>query len=191
MSDVFDVLRADHEEVQRMCRELATGPSVTSGATPEQLEARGQLVERLVIEESKHEAVEEEYFWPAVREFARDGNQLADQAIAQEDSAKQVLDELRQTSPDNEQFELLLARFIEDGSKHIEFEETQVWPRLATVLEPPQLRELGADVANAKMLAPTRPHPHTPAKPRVLKTAGAAAAMMDRARDAITGRGHK
>jgi hypothetical protein len=44
-------------------------------------------------------------------------------------------------------------------------------------------------MAAAKKSAPTRPHPHTPASPGVLKTVGAAAAVTDKARDAMTGRG--
>jgi hypothetical protein len=49
--------------------------------------------------------------------------------------------------------------------------------------------DLGDSLEQAKKTAPTRPHPHTPASPGVLKTAGPAAAAADRARDAATGRG--
>ncbi|MBV8997306.1 MAG: hypothetical protein JO287_27250 [Pseudonocardiales bacterium] len=41
-------------------------------------------------------------------------------------------------------------------------------------------RELGEELLAAKNLAPTRPHPHTPASPGVLKTAGVAAATVTR-----------
>ncbi len=37
--------------------------------------------------------------------------------------------------------------------------------------------------------APTRPHPHTPPSPGVLRTAGPVAAAADKARDKVTGRG--
>ena len=40
-----------------------------------------------------------------------------------------------------------------------------------------------------KKRAPTRPHPHTPPKPGVLKAAGPAVAAADRLRDKIAGRG--
>ena len=46
--------------------------------------------------------------------------------------------------------------------------------------------ELGRKITESKKTAPTWPHPHTPASPGVLKTAGPAAA--DKARDAVTGR---
>ena len=44
-------------------------------------------------------------------------------------------------------------------------------------------------MTTAKKAAPTRPHPHTPPKPGVLKTAGVAAAAVDKMRDTATGRG--
>jgi hypothetical protein len=52
-----------------------------------------------------------------------------------------------------------------------------------------ELEEIGKKMAIAKKVTPTRPHPHTPPKPGVLKTAGMAAAAVDKMRDAATGRG--
>jgi hypothetical protein len=52
-----------------------------------------------------------------------------------------------------------------------------------------ELEQIGKKMAIAKKAAPTRPHPHTPPKPGVLKTAGVAAAAVDKMRDAATGRG--
>jgi hypothetical protein len=40
-----------------------------------------------------------------------------------------------------------------------------------------------------KKIAPTRPHPHTPPRPGILKAAGPAVGAADRVRDKITGRG--
>ena len=50
-----------------------------------------------------------------------------------------------------------------------------------------EAEELGTKIANGKATAPTRPHPHTPSSPGVLKTAGPAVAAADRAMDAMTG----
>jgi hypothetical protein len=72
---------------------------------------------------------------------------------------------------------------------HIAFEETQVWPGLRLVLSAQTAAELGTKIAEGKKTAPTRPHPHTPPSPGVLKAAGPAVAAADKARDAVTGRG--
>ncbi|GAA4489257.1 hypothetical protein GCM10023191_019760 [Actinoallomurus oryzae] len=189
MGNVFEVLRKDHEEVKRALAEIERGPTAASGADADQLTLREKLVEELTIEESKHEAVEEEYFWPAVREHLDDGDALADHAIEQEQAAKFILNDLIGMKTDDPKFEELVGRFIADGREHIAYEEDNVWPQMEKTLSAEEAEELGHKVEEGKKIAPTRPHPHTPPKPGILKAAGPAVAAADRARDAATGRG--
>jgi hemerythrin superfamily protein len=150
---------------------------------------RKKMVEELVIEESKHEAAEEMYFWPAVRERLPNGNELADHAIGQEQQGKQILDLLDRLDASQPEFEEVLAMFVKAGREHIAYEETVVWPPLAAALSAQDAAELGSKIEQAKKTAPTRPHPNTPPKPGVLKGAGPAVGVMDRLRDAVSGRG--
>jgi hemerythrin-like domain-containing protein len=189
MASVFDVLGRDHVEVKRMLSELETGPTASTGASDNYLALRKKMVEELIIEESKHEALEEMYFWPAVRDKVPDGGRFADTAIAQEQEGKEVLDRLDKLNADDPEFEQLVAKFIEAGREHISYEENHVWPVLRTALTEDEASTIGDKIEQGKKTAPTRPHPNTPAAPGVLKTAGPAVAAADRARDAVTGRG--
>ena len=189
MPDVFEVLSRDHEEVKRMLSEFEAGPTAAAGASADQLALRKKMAQTLVIEESKHEAVEEMYFWPAVRDRLPDGGRLADQANEQEQEGKEVLNSLDKADADDPRFEELLGKFITAGREHIAFEETQVWPGLRAALSEAEAATLGNKLEQAKKTAPTRPHPGTSASPGVLKSAGPVAAAADRARDAVTGRG--
>jgi len=184
----FDVLARDHEEVKRMLTELELGPTAATGATADQRALRKKMVQQLVIEESKHEAVEEMYFWPAVRRHLEDGDDLANQAQDQEQEGKVVLDKLDKLAPEDEEFEAQLAQFTQAGRAHIAFEETSVWPYLRAAMTAGEADDLGRELEAAKKTAPTRPHPNAPASPGVLKTAGPAVAAADRLRDAATGR---
>jgi uncharacterized protein YdcH (DUF465 family) len=189
VADVFSVLAQDHEAVKDLLAELEQGPTRAAGASRDQLARRKKMTEQLIIEESKHEALEEMYFWPAVREYHAAGNTLADEATGQEQEAKEVLAKLDKLEASDPEFDKLLAEFTGAAREHIEFEETQVWPGLRPVLPADEATELGRKITEGKKAAPTRPHPHTPASPGVLKTAGPAAAVADKARDAVTGRG--
>lgn len=181
MSDVFEILKQDHREVEGMLAQLtASGP---------QDEEHAALAERLVIEESKHEAAEEMYFWPSVRQSLPEGDELADEALRQEREGKGILEELRKAAPEDSQFETLIQSFALAGRDHIAFEEEQVWPKLRQALPPAEQAELGEKIQSAKDSGPTRPHPRAPDSPGALKTAGAAAALVDKVRDAATGRG--
>jgi hemerythrin-like domain-containing protein len=189
MADAFEILAHDHAEVKQMLTQLELGAVRQGVADAEQLTQRKKLAEQLVIEESRHEAVEEMYFWPAVREHLPTGDELADTAIGQEDEGKEVLDKLGKLNAGDPEFEKLLAEFTRAGRAHIDYEETRVWPELRAALSAEQSQEIGSKMAAAKKTAPTRPHPHTSSSPSMLKATGPVAAAADKARDAITHRG--
>ena len=189
MADAFEVLAKDHAEVKQMLTQLELGAIRQGGVGAEKLTQRKKLAQQLVIEASRHEAVEEMYFWPAVREHLPNGDQLADTAIGQEDEGKEVLDKLDKLNAGDPKFEKLLAEFTRAGREHIDYEETQVWPGLRAALTAEQSQEIGKKMEAGKKTAPTRPHPRTPSSPGVLKATGPVVAAADKARDAITHRG--
>ena len=189
MPDAFEILRSDHAAVEQMLAALETSPGHSAGAGSTVVAARKEVAQRLVIDSSRHEAAEEEYFWPTVRARLADGDTLADEAIAQEQEAKEALARLDKLDAEQDEFDEVIAALIPAVRRHIEFEETQVWPFLRDALGGAEARELGEKLAKAKEHGPTRPHPHTPANPGVLKAAGPAVAALDRLRDAAAGRG--
>lgn len=123
-----------------------------------------------------------------VRDQVPDGDALANQAVDQEYAAKQVLDALDKADPGQSDFEAMIERVVRDGREHIRFEQDEVWPRVRACVSEQHLAEVGDKMAAAKAKAPTRPHPETPSSAGVQKTVGKAAAALDRARDAVTGR---
>jgi Hemerythrin HHE cation binding domain len=188
MTDVFEVLGGDHAVVNRMLDALENSPDNSAGANGAVLAARKAVAERLIMDSSGHEAAEEQYFWPAVRERLPDGNGLADQAIEQESLAKHLLHELAKLASRDPEFDALVDTIIPACRGHIEFEETRVWPGLRKVLSPDESRELGEKIIRAKKRGPTRPHPRTPPTPAVLATVGPVVAVVDKLRDAVAGR---
>jgi hemerythrin-like domain-containing protein len=188
MADVFEVLGADHADVKGMLTVLEESPG-RSAANDTVLDARHDVAQFLVIDSSRHEAAEEQFFWPAVRDRLDHGDELADEAIGQEGQAKEILARLDKLTSRDEEFDHLLSEFIPAARQHIEFEETRVWPGLRQALSPAEAQELGEKIQRAEDKGPTRPHPHTPPSPGVLRTAGSAVAVIDRLRDAVSGRG--
>jgi hypothetical protein len=189
MADVFEILRHDHDEVKAMLARLESGPKASSGATAAQLQERKRLADEVIIEESKHETAEQQYFWPAVRELGPEGSRVADEALGQEKEGERVLFELGKLNPGDEKFEELLAGFISDARAHIAFEEGHAWPLMRASMTADEAAELGGKIERAKKMAPTRPHPNTPASEGARKAAGPLAGAADRLRDAVTGRG--
>jgi Hemerythrin HHE cation binding domain len=189
MSDVFQVLQQDHDEVKAMLAQLEAGPRASAGATAEQLAFRKRAVDAVIIEESKHEAAEQQYFWPAVKQLGPDGQRVAEAGLEQETEADPVLADLDKLQPDDEGFEERLAVFTSAARAHIAYEEAHAWPLLRASITADEAQLLGDQITRAKKLAPTRPHPHVPPQPGAVKSAGPVAGVADRLRDAVTGRG--
>ena len=189
MPDVFQVLLQDHDEVKAMLAQLEEGPRSSTGATAEQLAFRKRSVEAVIIAESKHEAAEQMYFWPAVKRLGPDGQRVAEAGLEQEAEADPVLADLDKLQPDDEEFEERLAVFTAAARAHITYEEAHAWPLLRATISADEAQALGDQIVRAKKLAPTRPHPHVPAQPGAVKSAGPVAGVADRLRDAATGRG--
>ncbi|GGK75483.1 hemerythrin [Sphaerisporangium melleum] len=189
MANVFEFLERDHAEVKRMMAELEERPPA-EGEEHERMRRRKEQVRRLISESSKHEAVEEEYFWPAVRNLVPHGDELADHAIKQEQRAKYTLNDLIDYEPGRIRYEDMLTEFITEAREHIAYEEEQVLPELRLVISPERAMELGTKMEKAKRLAPTRPHPHTPPRPGLLKATGPLVGAADRLRDLVAARRH-
>lgn len=182
--DALTFLRADHQSVLGMF-EVLDGAPAGSGAAESGL---ATMVTNLVIAESQHEAVEEQLFWPAVRAALDNGDELADRALGQEQEGKQLLQRLENGTPGEADYHEALAVFIKAGREHIAFEQDQVWPLFAAAVGADELARLGEKLEVAKKVAPTRPHPDTPASSLVQKTMGTGAAVVDHVRDAVSGR---
>lgn len=181
----FDVLSADHSRLLDLSNQLTGGVGDPLGSTKEQRRA----AEHLVMEGSKHEAIEEQCFWPLVRDRLDGGGALAVAGIQHEVRARSLLHELNRVQPGGDTFMTLVFTTASHIRDHLTYEESQVWPKLQLALDSEELERLGTQLHQAKRTAPTRPHPHTPPDARLLRTVGPLTGLVDRALDRLTMRG--
>jgi hemerythrin superfamily protein len=182
MENLITVLIHDHREVEEMFAELESG---TPGA-----HRRAELREQVIAELVRHSVAEEMYLYPTTRKVLPGGDALADREIEEHAAAEQVMKELEGVAPEDPRFDDLLTQLITDVRGHVAEEESDLFPRLATACSEEELVELGKKVQHAKKLAPTRPHPWAPDRPPLDKILGPPLGLVDRVRDALTGRPH-
>lgn len=183
---LFDELAADHGRVLEILESLTGG----AGAPPGDERERKRLAEQLSIEESKHEAIEELFFWPLVRSRLDDGDELAAMGLEQERHGKSTFVELDHTRAGSPTFSTMTRDVMSKVRDHIAYEENVVWPKLRSALSTDELEALGVQIRHARALAPTRPHPHMPPQPALLASVGSVVAISDRALDKASGRGN-
>src|ERR1700679_2748857 len=121
--DALTFLRQDHKSVLGMLEVLDEAPS-GSGADISGLET---MVTNLVIAESQHEAIEEQFFLPADREALEDGDALADEATQQEQDGKKLLQRLVDGKPGEAEYHEALQHFVKAGREHIAYEQNVVF----------------------------------------------------------------
>ncbi|GHF60669.1 hemerythrin superfamily protein [Amycolatopsis bartoniae] len=172
-NDVITLLEQQHQEIRRLFGEVER----TKG--DERKDAFRELVRLLSV----HETAEEELVHPEVRK-QQGGDPVVDARVGEEHRAKELLSTLDELGPDAEGFDTLLLQLRDDVLAHAEHEEREEFPLLRRGNDQKRLEAMAETVKAAEAVAPTRPHPGVEsAAANVL--AGAPAAVMDRARDAI------
>jgi Hemerythrin HHE cation binding domain len=186
-TDVLMVLTRDHNSVRALLQQLSAIPGHKKGGTAEDISQRKSIVDMITVRLSRHEAAEEELFWPKVRKALPDGDQWADGALAQEQEGKETLTTLGKLEPDTDEFDSLVEQLEAQCRKHVAY-EYQVFPRLREAMPDAEREKLGQKILAARKRAPTRPRKRAPQKPAAAVKAAAAAAAMDKARDAAADR---
>jgi len=153
--DALTFLRQDHKSVLGMLEVLDEAPSGT-GAEISGLET---MVTNLVIAESQHEAIEEQFFWPAVRDALEEGDTLADRAIKQEQDGKKLLQRLVDGKPGEAEYHEALQHFVKAGRDHIAYEQDVVFPRFEAAVSREHLEKLRGKARTGKK---DRTHPPAP-----------------------------
>lgn len=186
--DAISLLREDHRTVVELFQQIEDIPSDAPSESAE-MKKRRALFEQVSEELSRHAMAEEELLYPMIRSKVPDGDRLADHALQEHQEVKETLARLEKMSLDNLDFEGEFRTLMHSVKEHVNEEEAELFPLLQQHLGQEALDTLGTQLAAAKAMAPTRPHPNAPNRPPFNVLAGAGAAVVDRARDAITGHG--
>jgi hemerythrin superfamily protein len=175
--DVVAFLIAQHQQIKDLFEQ------VTRSSADDREQAFTALRRLLAV----HETAEEEIVHPRARQALADGDEVVDARLQEENEAKQKLATLERLDIDGSEFEKLFQELQADVLLHAASEEEQEFSRLADELDDDQLQRMRKAVELAEATAPTRPHPGVEsAKENLL--AGPFAAMLDRARDLLTGK---
>jgi hemerythrin superfamily protein len=179
-SDVVTVLTDDHRAVEHVFRELESRQG--------DMQHRRALTDHVIAELVRHSVAEEQYLYPAARKALPDGDTVADHEISEHAEAERTMKDLDGLDPTDPRFDELLDKLMTEIRHHVEDEETDLFPRLRQTCSETELVDLGEKIVRAKRAAPTRPHPSAPDKPPMNKILAPGAGLIDKVRDALSGR---
>ncbi|MDQ1439527.1 MAG: hypothetical protein QOK43_3156 [Acidimicrobiaceae bacterium] len=178
--NALTLLKQDHQNVEALFsrfEELAKGNGT---------KAKGDVVQKIVTQLSIHAGIEEQVFYPAVREALADSTPTIFEALEEHHAVKVMLSEIEKMPPTAERFDAKVAVMIENVRHHVQEEEDDLFPKVREAMTVQQLEELGQALEQAKDSAPTRPHPLQPDQPPANILLGVPVAVLDRV--VITGK---
>jgi hemerythrin-like domain-containing protein len=147
--DAIVMLKDDHKEVRKLFREFQK-----DSTTPAR---KGQLVEKIIELLTVHTYIENEVMYPRVRALLPDLEDDVLESYEEHHVADLLVMELVPMTYKDERFVAKATVLIENVEHHIEEEEQEWFPQVREGLSRTQLREIGAELAEAKERAPRRP----------------------------------
>ena len=177
--DVVDILTADHREMIGLIEmiEEATDPK-----------ERRSLADSVIAEVMRHSVAEELFVYPEYERSIPDGTEEVEHDKEEHQEIEEVMKELEGLDSEGAEFLATVKRFKELLDHHADDEESDQFPKMREHLSAETLVDMGRKVEAAKQIAPTRPHPGSPHSELFHMTLGPGVGMVDRLRDALSGR---
>lgn len=125
--DACELLDADHIAVKHLFVEyarLAFQPDRLATAP-----LRDELAKRICDELTVHAQIEEEIFYPALRDALPDGGDLVDEAEAEHQQAKQLIADIREVSEPGDAMDMLVAALNVAIDHHVKDERDELFPK--------------------------------------------------------------
>lgn len=136
--DATTLLRADHKVVSDLFAEYEKTRSVSK---------KKQLVAQICTELSVHAQVEEEIFYPAVKQALKD-KELVPEATVEHATLKDLIAQVEGIEPDGEMFDAKIKVLSEYVKHHVKEEQNEMFPKAkATDLD---MQALGSQLSARK-----------------------------------------
>ena len=136
------LLKRDHTEVKKMLSDLE---DTTERAEKTRTEGLATLKHELGI----HEAIEEEIFYPELKEHSKTKD-LALEGYEEHHVVDTIMGELEGVEPSDETWMAKFSVMKENLEHHISEEEDEMFPKVEQVLEDEELQQLGARMQKRK-----------------------------------------
>lgn len=123
--DACDLLDADHKAVKKMFKEYEElAGSRARGAAQKRMELAHQICQELTV----HARIEEEIFYPALRQVIKDTDLLAE-AEVEHQSAKDLIAQIEGMAEADEMFDAKVKVLGEYIDHHVKEERGEIFPK--------------------------------------------------------------
>ena len=140
--DAITLLKADHDKAKKLMDELEQ-------TTERGVKTRTELWAKLLKELTIHENIEEEIFYPALRDKPK-GKDIVLEAMEEHHLVDDIVEQIKDTPVDDEHWGANFKVAKENVEHHIEEEETEMFKIARQVFSKDELEEFGRQMEEAK-----------------------------------------
>ena len=140
--DAISLLKDDHQAMKKLLTELES-------TTERGVKTRQELFAKVKQELTVHESIEEEIFYPALKEHPK-AKEIVLEAYEEHHVVDTVMAEIEGVPFDDETWGAKFKVMKENIEHHIEEEEREMFKQARQVFEPDELTALGDQMADRK-----------------------------------------
>ena len=129
--DAIELLKTQHQEVKGLFKRIEKAEE----------DEKQDLFEQLADALAVHAAIEEKHFYPATKNARTE--ELLQEAVEEHLSAKRLIADLMEMSPEDPQFDAKVAVLEEQIEHHVEEEEKELFPKVRKMIGKEELEDLG------------------------------------------------
>jgi len=142
--DAISLLMQDHKKVKQLLKQL-------DNTTERAADRRETLFEEIRNELKIHTQLEEEIFYPAYKEAARESDEhLYYEAVEEHHLVDVVLPEMESSDVESEEFSAKAKVLLDLVEHHVREEEKQMFPKARKAMGTEELRELAKQIQERK-----------------------------------------
>jgi iron-sulfur cluster repair protein YtfE (RIC family) len=124
--DACELLDADHLAVKHLFVEYAR---LAMAAPRESAAERSALATRICDELTVHAQIEEEIFYPALRQAVPDAADIVDEGIEEHGQAKELIARIREEGTAGDAMDALVAQLARAIEHHVKEERDELFPK--------------------------------------------------------------
>jgi hemerythrin superfamily protein len=163
---ITDMIRFDHSHVMVTFHQYTRDKPAS---------VKKALAETICTAVDIHATLEEEIFYPVMRQLASD-EAVIRKSVPEHDEMRQVIAELRRTDAADPEHDRLVLELMRHVIHHVADEETVLLPQAEAMLDKDRLSEMGAEMTRRRLQL-VKPEAGKIAKDTIVGFAGSTAAV--------------
>ena len=125
-TNAIAILSTDHREVEQLFKDYqALGDKANAKTNNKKKEIADQICTALTT----HATIEEEIFYPAMREASKDADDLMNEAEVEHASARDLILQIQEMDPEDELYDAKVKVLAELVEHHVKEEEKEMFPK--------------------------------------------------------------